>query len=77
MEQELLAILTDILAAQQDGRTAEAYFCHHGLVAVVVIRRACSCHWLACGGPMGDCGLTGRKIIVDSTSCCSGENFQY
>ena len=23
--------------------------CHHGLVAVVIIRRACSCHWLACG----------------------------
>ena len=32
-----------------DHRAAGDARCHHGLVAVVVIRRACSCHWLACG----------------------------
>ncbi|STE87320.1 putrescine ABC transporter membrane protein [Escherichia coli] len=32
-----------------DHRAAGDARCHHGLVAVVIIRRACSCHWLACG----------------------------
>ena len=32
-----------------DHRAAGNARCHHGLVAVVIIRRACSCHWLACG----------------------------
>ncbi len=32
-----------------DHRAAGDARCHRRLVAVVIIRRACSCHWLACG----------------------------
>ena len=48
---------------------------HHGLVAIVVIRRACSCHWLACGPRYahhlaGAChflhGLCGSRYFVAS-----------
>lgn len=58
-----------IISAAGDAR------CHHGLVAIVVIRRACSCHWLACGPRYahhlaGAChflyGLCGSRYFVAS-----------
>ena len=58
-----------------DHRTAGNARCHHGFVAVVVIRRACSCYWLACGPRYahhlaGAChflyGLCGSRYFVAS-----------
>ena len=58
-----------------DHRAAGDARCHHGLVAIVVIRRACSCHWLACGPRYahhlaGAChflyGLCGSRYFVAS-----------
>jgi S-adenosylmethionine synthetase len=78
MDGKPVAIDTIVLSTQHDEAVNNAEI-HEGIIEEV-IKKTIPSHWLdsktrflinptgrfVIGGPMGDCGLTGRKIIVDT-----------